>query len=86
MHGSASRKRVTVSVPCATACIVDAKLLHKGRRVAKRRATLGAAGTAKLTLKPRKPLKRRAKVTVRATVRLADGTATTLKKVVRVSR
>jgi hypothetical protein len=86
LKAAASRKRVTVSVPCATACIVDAKLLHKGRRVAKRRAKLGAAGTAKLTLKPRKRLKRRAKVTVRATVRLADGTATTLKKVVRVSR
>jgi hypothetical protein len=86
LKAAASRKRVTVSVPCATACIVDAKLLHKGRRVAKRRATLGAAGTAKLTLKPRKHLKRRAKVTVRATITLADGTATTLKKVVRVSR
>jgi len=84
--GRASQKAVKIAVPCATACTVNAKLLHKGRRVAKRRATLGAAGTAKLTLKPRKRLKRRAKVTVRATITLADGTATTLKKVVRVSR
>jgi WD40-like Beta Propeller Repeat len=86
LKAAASRKRVTVSVPCATACTVRAKLLRRGRTIASKRATLGTAGTAKLTLKPRKRLKRRAKVTVRATVTLADGTATTLKKAVRVSR
>jgi hypothetical protein len=84
LKAAATKKRVKVSVPCATACVVQAKLLSKGRKVASRRATLGAAGTAKLTLKPRKRLK--GKVTVRATVTLADGSATTLKKALRVSR
>jgi hypothetical protein len=77
---------VTVSVPCAAACTVRAKLVRRGRTIASKRATRGTAGTAKLTLKPKRRLARRAKVTVRATVTLADGTATTLKKAVRVSR
>jgi hypothetical protein len=84
LKAAATKKRVKLSVPCASACTVQAKLIHKGRRVASRRTTLGAAGTAKITLKPRKRLK--GKVTVRATVTLADGSATTLKKVLRVSR
>jgi hypothetical protein len=84
LRAAATKKRVKLSVPCAAACTVDAKLIRKGRRIAARRVTLGAAGTAKLTLKPRKRLK--GKVTVRATVRLAGGPATTLKKVLRVSR
>src|SRR5918992_249020 len=84
LKAAATKQRVKLSVPCAAACTVDAKLIRKGRRIAARRATLGAAGTAKLTLKPKKRLK--GKLTVRATVRLADGSARTLKKVVRVSR
>jgi hypothetical protein len=83
---SASRTRVRLSVPCATACIVQARLIHRGRRVAARRTTLAGPGTAKLALKPRKRLKRGAKVTVQATVTLADGAATTLRRSVRVGR
>jgi hypothetical protein len=64
---------------------VRAKLVRRGRTIASKRTTLGAPGKAKLSLKPKR-LKRGAKVTVRATVTLADGTATTLKKVVRISR
>jgi hypothetical protein len=81
---SAARSKVKLSVPCATACIVEARLIHKGRRIAARRATLAAPGTAKLALKPRKRLARRAKVTVQATITLSDGAAPTLKKAVRV--
>ena len=66
-------------MPCATACIVQAKLVKRGKTIAKKRTTLKAAGTAKLSLKPKR-LKRGQKVTVRATVTLADGTATTLQK------
>ncbi len=79
LNAKASRKRVTVSVPCATACIVQAKLIKRGKTIAKKRTTLSAAGTAKLSLKPKR-LKRGQKLTVRATVTLADGTATTLQK------
>jgi WD40-like Beta Propeller Repeat len=75
----AAKRRVTLSVPCATACTVRAKLVRRGRTIASKRKTLGAPGTAKLTLKPKR-LKRGAKVTVRATVTLADGSATTLQK------
>ncbi len=82
----ATKKRVTASVPCATACIVQAKLLHKGRKVATKKVVLPAAGTAKVALAPKKRLKPRAKVTVQLTVTLSDGAATTLKKAVRVSR
>jgi hypothetical protein len=67
---------VKVSVPCATACIVQAKLVRRGKTIARKRTTLGGAGTAKLTLKAKK----RGKVTVRATVTLADGSATTLQR------
>lgn len=74
-----SRKRVNVSVPCATACTVQAKLIRRGKTIARKRTTLGAAGTAKLTLKTKR-LKRGTKLTVRATVTLADGTATTLQR------
>jgi hypothetical protein len=81
---SAARRKVKLSVPCATACIVEARLIHKGRRIVARRATLAAPGAAKLALKPRKRLARRAKVTVQATITLSDGAATTLKKAVRV--
>jgi WD40 repeat protein len=84
LKAAATKTRVKVSVPCASACVVQAKLLRKGRKIASRRATLGTAGTAKLTLKPKKRIK--GAVTVRATVTLAGGSATTLKKVVRVSR
>jgi hypothetical protein len=83
LKAAATKKRVKLSVRCAAACTVEAKLLRKGRRIASRRATLGAAGTAKLTLKPRKRLKGR--LTVRATVTLADGSSTRLTKAVRVS-
>ena len=75
-----------MSVPCATACVVEARLLRRGRRIAARRTTLAGPGTAKLALKPKKRLARRAKVTVQATITLADGSATTLRKAVRVSR
>ena len=84
LKATATKKRVKLSIPCAAACTVDAKLLRRGRRIASRRTTLGAAGTAKVTLKPRKRI--RGKVTVRVTVKLAGGPATTLKKVLRVSR
>jgi hypothetical protein len=86
LKAAASRKRVTASVACATACVVEARLVQRGRRIAARRATLAGPGTAKLALKPKKRLARRAKVTVHATVTLADGSATTLRKAVRVSR
>jgi Tol biopolymer transport system component len=79
LSAKASRKRIKVSVPCATACVVRAKLVRRGQTIAKKRTTLAGAGTAKLTLKPKR-LKRGAKVTVRATVTLADGSATTLQK------
>jgi WD40-like Beta Propeller Repeat len=79
LSAKASRKRVTISVPCATACVVRAKLVKRGKTIAKKRTTLGGPGTAKLSLKPKR-LKRGQKVTVRATVTLADGTATTLQK------
>jgi hypothetical protein len=64
---------------CATACIVQAKLIRRGKTIAEKRTTLGAPGTAKLSLKPKR-LKRGAKLTVRATVTLADGSATTLQR------
>jgi hypothetical protein len=54
---------------------VQAKLVRRGRTIAKKRTTLAAAGTAKLTLKGR-----RGKLQARATVTLADGSATTLQK------
>ena len=54
LTAKASRKRVTVSVPCATACIVQAKLIKRGKTIAKKRTTLGAPGTAKLSLKPKR--------------------------------
>jgi Tol biopolymer transport system component len=79
MKARAARGRITVSVPCATACSVRAKLVRRGRTIASKRVTLGGPGTAKLSLKPKR-LKRGAKVTVRATVTLADGAATTLQK------
>jgi hypothetical protein len=79
MKARATRGRITVSVPCATACSVRAKLVRRGRTIASKRVTLGAPGTAKLSLKAKR-LKRGAKVTVRATVTLADGAATTLQK------
>ena len=82
LKAAATKKRVKVSVPCAGACTVQAKLIRKGRRIASKRVTLGGPGTAKLTLKPRKRLK--GKVTVRVTVTLAGGAATTLTKTVRV--
>ena len=75
----AAKRRVSLSVPCATACTVRAKLVRRGRTIASKRKTLGAAGTAKLTLKPKR-VKRGAKLTVRATITLADGSATTLQK------
>jgi hypothetical protein len=80
-----AKRRVTVSVPCATACTVRAKLVRRGRTIASKRTTLRAPGTAKLNLKPKR-LKRGAKLTARVTVTLADGTAITLKKTVRISR
>ena len=79
LGAKASRKRVAVSVPCASACIVQARLIRRGKTIANKRTTLGSAGTARLSLKPKR-LKRGAKVTVRATVTLADGSATTLQK------
>jgi hypothetical protein len=66
---------VTLSVPCATACIVQAKLVRRGKTVAKKRTTLATAGTAKLTLKTK-----RGTVQARVTVTLADGSATTLRR------
>ncbi len=86
LKARASKRKVTLSVPCATACTVRAKLLKGRRTIASKRATLGSAGTAKLTLKPKKRLKARARMTARVTVTLADGSATTLKKALRVSR
>jgi hypothetical protein len=79
LDARATKRRVTLSVPCATACIVRAKLVRRGRTIASKRTTLGAAGTAKLTFKPKR-VRRGAKLTVRATVTLADGAATTLVK------
>lgn len=79
LNARATKRRVTLSVPCATACIVRAKVVRRGRTIDSKRAALGAAGTARLTLKPKR-LKRGAKLTVRATVTLADGAATTLVK------
>ncbi len=76
-----ARRKVTLSVPCATACIVQAKLVRGGRTIAAKRITRGAAGTVKITLKATA-----GKVQARVTVTLADGAATTLKKTVRVSR
>jgi hypothetical protein len=72
-----AKRRVTVSVRCASACTVRAKLVRRGRTIASKRTKLRKAGTAKLALKPKR-LKRGAKLTVRATVTLADGSATTL--------
>lgn len=71
----AKKRKVTLSVPCATACIVQAKLVRRGKTIAKKRTTLAAAGTAKLTLKGK-----RGKVQARVTVTLADGSAMTLQK------
>jgi hypothetical protein len=71
----AKKRKVTLSAPCATACIVQAKLVKRGRTIAKKRTTLSAPGTAKLTLKGK-----RGKLQARVTVTLADGSATTLRK------
>jgi hypothetical protein len=85
-------KGLKVTVPCATACIVDGRLTLKGRKLGAKRVVREAAGAATLTLKPRAKAARRlkrmrsAKLTVRVVVTLADGTATTLTKAVRVSR
>jgi hypothetical protein len=54
---------------------VQAKLLRRGKTIARKRTTLSAPGTAKLKLKGR-----RGKVQARGTVTLADGSATTLRK------
>jgi hypothetical protein len=35
-----AKKRVTVSVPCATACTVQATLVRRGRTLASERTTL----------------------------------------------
>jgi hypothetical protein len=74
-----AKRRVTLSVACPTACIVNAKLVRRGRTIASKRTTLAAPGTARLRLKRAK-----GKLTVRVTVTLADGATTTLVK--RVSR
>ena len=71
----AKKRKVTLSVPCATACTVQAKLVKRGRTIAKKRTTLGTAGTAKLTLKTK-----RGRVQARVTVTLADGSVTTLRR------
>jgi WD40 repeat protein len=71
----AKKRRVTLSVPCATACVVQAKLVRRGKTIASKRITRDAAGTAKLTLRAK-----RGKVQARVTVTLADGSATTLQK------
>jgi hypothetical protein len=71
----AKKRKVTVSVPCSTACVVQAKLVRRGKTIAKKRTTLAAAGTAKLALRAK-----RGKVQARVTVTLADGSATTLQK------
>jgi hypothetical protein len=76
-----AKRKVTLSVPCATACIVQAKLVRRGRTIAARRITRSAAGTAKVTLRAKA-----GKAHARVTVTLADGAATTLKKAVRISR
>jgi hypothetical protein len=71
----AKKRKVTLSVPCATACIVQAKLVRRDRTIAKKRTTLAAAGLAKVTLRGK-----RGKVQARATVTLADSSATTLQR------
>jgi hypothetical protein len=76
-----AKRRVTVAVPCATACTVKAKLVRRGRTIASKRTTLRAPGTARLTLKTKRV---KGKLTARVTVTLADGEATTLVK--RISR
>jgi hypothetical protein len=71
----AKKRRVTLSVPCVTACIVQAKLVRRGRTIARKRTTLAGAGVAKITLKGK-----RGRVQARAIVTLADGSATSLQK------
>jgi hypothetical protein len=71
----AAKRKVTLSVTCATACVVRAKLVRRGRTIASKRITRGTAGTAKLTLRAK-----HGKLQARVTVTLADGSTTTLVK------
>ena len=78
-----SRRGLAVKVTCPAACSVKATAKARGRRVA--RATASGTGTVRATLEPRRRAVARArKLALAVTVRPAGGTATTVKKSVRL--
>jgi hypothetical protein len=74
------KKKLSVTVPCATACKVSATLTAKGKRLSTGRKTLLKSGNAKLTLKFAKP-RRTVTATLKVTVQSPGGKTSASKKV-----
>jgi Ca2+-binding RTX toxin-like protein len=84
--------KLTVGVPCAAACRVTVAAKANGKTIARGRATLLKAGTAKVKLKATKKAKtslkrvKKVKVTLTATVSGASGKPVKLTKAVTLKR